>query len=319
MKRLYYGIKDGQIVSINGVNSGKTCGCVCPSCGEQLIAKKGEIMIHHFAHASTKDCEYGYETSLHLLAKDIIKNLNHFVLPKEKLNIMYYDPKNKESKNYPGLNDALDIKIDNVEIELPFDNMKPDIVIYSGEKKYFIEIFVTHKVDDAKREKIKNKLVDTIEINVSNIDKQTEYEALEEILLNDNERKYWVYNNKIETIIEKLQSKCKIPTIMHGLALHTEYCPRNVREYRGKSYANVTDNCWGCEYCLGVMEQKSLDENSYIICSAAENYSQSYKKTMDDTSLVCPQCKGKLVIRYGKFGKFFGCSNFPKCRYTRNI
>ena len=83
MKRLYYGIKDGQIVSINDVNSGKTCGCVCPSCGEQLIAKKGKIMIHHFAHASTKDCEYGYETSLHLLAKDIIKNLNHFVLPKE--------------------------------------------------------------------------------------------------------------------------------------------------------------------------------------------------------------------------------------------
>jgi len=317
MKRLYYGIKDGQIVSINDVNSGKTCGCVCPSCGEQLIAKKGEIMIHHFAHASTKDCEYGYETSLHLLAKDIIMNSNHFVLPKEKLNLIYYNVNNNEIKNYPSLTDALDIKIDNVEIELSFDNMKPDIVIYSGEKKYFIEIFVTHKIDDAKREKIKNKLVDTIEIDLSNIDKQTEYEALEEILLNDNERKYWIYNNKIETIIEKLQSKCKIPTTMHGFEWHTEYCPRNVREYYGKSYANVTDNCCGCEYCLGVTEQISSEEDSYVICSAAESYRKPIKK--EEKALNCPKCSGKLVIRYGTFVRFYGCSNFPRCNYTRKV
>lgn len=317
MKRLYYGIKDGQIVSINDVTSGKTCGCVCPSCGEQLIAKKGEIMIHHFAHASTKDCEYGYETSLHLLAKDIIKNLNHFVLPKEKLNYFYYNVNNNEVKNYPNLNDALDIKIDNVEIELPFDNMKPDIVIYSGEKKYFIEIFVTHKIDDVKLEKIKNKLVDTIEIGLSNIDKQAEHEALEEILLNDNERKYWIYNNKIETIIEKLQSKCKIPTTMHGFEWHTEYCPQNKREYRGNSYANVTDNCCRCEYCLGVTEQKSLEEDSYVICSASESHSKPIKN--EEKSLTCPLCKGKLVKRNGMYGNFYRCSNFPRCGYRRNV
>lgn len=27
----------------------------------------------------------------------------------------------------------------------------------------------------------------------------------------------------------------------------------------------------------------------------------------------------KLVVRNGKFGKFIGCSNYPKCRYTKNI
>ncbi len=30
----------------------------------------------------------------------------------------------------------------------------------------------------------------------------------------------------------------------------------------------------------------------------------------------CPQCGGKLIIRWGRFGKFVGCSNFPDCRYT---
>ncbi|MGG7047477.1 MULTISPECIES: type I DNA topoisomerase [unclassified Campylobacter] len=33
----------------------------------------------------------------------------------------------------------------------------------------------------------------------------------------------------------------------------------------------------------------------------------------------CPECGGELVERSGKFGKFIACSNFPKCKYSRNI
>lgn len=31
----------------------------------------------------------------------------------------------------------------------------------------------------------------------------------------------------------------------------------------------------------------------------------------------CPKCGGQLVERNGKYGKFVGCSNYPKCTYTR--
>lgn len=34
---------------------------------------------------------------------------------------------------------------------------------------------------------------------------------------------------------------------------------------------------------------------------------------------LCPKCGGELKKRSGKFGEFFGCSNFPDCRFTRNI
>ena len=31
----------------------------------------------------------------------------------------------------------------------------------------------------------------------------------------------------------------------------------------------------------------------------------------------CPECEdGQLILRYGRYGKFIGCSNFPKCRFT---
>lgn len=31
---------------------------------------------------------------------------------------------------------------------------------------------------------------------------------------------------------------------------------------------------------------------------------------------ICPKCGGNLIEREGKYGKFIGCSNFPKCRFV---
>ena len=33
----------------------------------------------------------------------------------------------------------------------------------------------------------------------------------------------------------------------------------------------------------------------------------------------CPDCGGELVKRKGRFGEFIACSNYPKCKYSRNI
>jgi len=42
------------------------------------------------------------------------------------------------------------------------------------------------------------------------------------------------------------------------------------------------------------------------------------KIPVEETDQVCPQCgKGKLVIRTGRFGKFFSCSTFPDCNFTK--
>ena len=32
----------------------------------------------------------------------------------------------------------------------------------------------------------------------------------------------------------------------------------------------------------------------------------------------CPRCGGNLVLRNGKYGQFYGCSNYPKCKYTHD-
>ena len=42
------------------------------------------------------------------------------------------------------------------------------------------------------------------------------------------------------------------------------------------------------------------------------------KKYRDQLENKCPECGGELVLRSGKFGEFYGCSNYPQCKYTRN-
>ena len=32
----------------------------------------------------------------------------------------------------------------------------------------------------------------------------------------------------------------------------------------------------------------------------------------------CPRCGGDLVLREGEYGKFYGCSNYPRCNYILN-
>ncbi len=35
---------------------------------------------------------------------------------------------------------------------------------------------------------------------------------------------------------------------------------------------------------------------------------------------TCPECgKGKLSVKFGKFGAFIGCSNYPECKYTKPL
>lgn len=44
------------------------------------------------------------------------------------------------------------------------------------------------------------------------------------------------------------------------------------------------------------------------------------KKTSFDNIVAgstCPHCSGKIVLRNGKRGRFLGCSNYPKCRFTK--
>lgn len=40
------------------------------------------------------------------------------------------------------------------------------------------------------------------------------------------------------------------------------------------------------------------------------------KTTYQIKNGICPQCGSKLIKREGRYGKFWGCSNYPRCKFT---
>lgn len=54
----------------------------------------------------------------------------------------------------------------------------------------------------------------------------------------------------------------------------------------------------------------------------SENLEKKYKEISkqkiaeEKTQEICPKCGANLIIKLGRFGKFYACPNFPKCKHT---
>lgn len=138
---------EGIITSIRDVERGSKCNCICPSCKANLIAKQGKIREWHFAHSAHHNCTNGAESSLHLAAKQVAAHSSKISIPSEDSTPEY-------------------LLIESAELEMSWDTdygrMIPDVCITSGSEIYFVEIIVTHTIDEQKREKINSLGVPTL-------------------------------------------------------------------------------------------------------------------------------------------------------------
>jgi DNA topoisomerase-1 len=53
------------------------------------------------------------------------------------------------------------------------------------------------------------------------------------------------------------------------------------------------------------------------LIEAADKEIDKKKIAEEKTDEVCPLCGKPLVIKLGRYGKFYACTGFPECRYTR--
>lgn len=56
---------------------------------------------------------------------------------------------------------------------------------------------------------------------------------------------------------------------------------------------------------------KAIDKKGNVIEKKTEE--------PEKTDMKCEKCGGDIVIRSSSYGRFYACSNFPKCRYTKAI
>ncbi|MBV9959848.1 MAG: topoisomerase DNA-binding C4 zinc finger domain-containing protein, partial [Acidobacteria bacterium] len=51
----------------------------------------------------------------------------------------------------------------------------------------------------------------------------------------------------------------------------------------------------------------------------AESTMRAAKQQAIPTEEVCENCGSQMVIKFGRFGQFLACSNYPECRTTREV
>ena len=82
------------------------------------------------------------------------------------------------------------------------------------------------------------------------------------------------------------------------------------------------------DYKIGTEEIKGISERILALNVDSQNLRSNHVETIreyireDNRKIsqgICPKCSGQLVRRDGKYGSFYGCSNYPKCRYTKKI
>ena len=196
-----------RIVNIDDVVNGLLCNCICPHCKQKLVAKNdGLKREHHFAHYSGIECKGARMSTLHLLAQQIIEEKKEIMLPDYQGE--YYE---KETKS---------VKFDDIWLEKTVEDLRPDCICIKRdnrgeEHKLWVEILVTHEVDDAKQKKIRAHKVACIEIDLSDlIDTDYSEDSIAHRLQNEKENKRWVncpqydeQNAKLKTEYEKEESK----------------------------------------------------------------------------------------------------------------
>ncbi len=137
--------------------------------------------------------------------------------------------------------------------------------------------------------KKKNKFYNPIRQNYGHI------KALEESLNIDysNFISLIVFSNQVKLKIDNNTNVVKTGNIIKTIKMYNEIKLEDINKLANEIKSlNITDS-------------KKREEH-------VDNIKQSI-------NTICPKCGGTLVKRKSKYGKFLGCSNYPKCQYIKNI
>lgn len=208
---IFWALKNGDLVHISEVESGLNCNCICPSCKKKLEAHKGivPLKVHHFKHHEFCNCISGHETSIHLAAKKLISEKKEVLLP----NLYNLLPE----FGYKKLQSQKKYKVNKVIEEYRIDNFQPDIYLEIPVKNknnkniiniipLFVEIAVTHFIDDDKKKKIQEKGISTIEINLRKVSQISNNEMLWAELTNPQNIQ-WIFHSKLKRLSEEKEQE----------------------------------------------------------------------------------------------------------------
>lgn len=188
---------DGSLCAIEEAERGLACQCTCLACNANLVARKGNLRRWSFAHQANQQaaCEFAAETALHYAMKELIAQEKRVFVPQLDVSVSRdtsYGEKVNHSYSVPGKM----VELDSVELEYSVNPIRPDIVAISAGRRLFIEVIVTHGVDDKKLAHIERIGASAFKIDLRSQTRAVDREMLRRIALTPSVEKSWIYHRR---------------------------------------------------------------------------------------------------------------------------
>ena len=123
--------------------------------------------------------------------------------------------------------------------------------------------------------------------------------------------KFNIGNDPIKTLDERIENLIKNGVSKNNLISHIHQTIENLQNGEMKE----------CPKCKQIRSIEDFRDDSLItgygrFCKFCKGY-VSVGKIEATSDKICPKCGSKMILRRGRYGKFYGCSRFPYCRGTR--
>lgn len=126
---------------------------------------------------------------------------------------------------------------------------------------------------------------------------------------------------------------CKYACDMDDQGKPVQGVPTTQTMKMGDKIITITRRCPSCD---SSMEERNSERGTYHACTAwptcrfvekvaatpipaNESAKDAYDRRAKTGHPSCPDCRSEMVRRSGKYGDFWGCSTYPRCRGTRNM
>ena len=249
----------------------------------------------HFRHGKGADCLATGEKRLHLLAKEILEEVQMIMLPPlskgENGQLLHFDRVDKEDTD--------------AETKL-----RPDCTCYYGDKVMWVEFKRTHQVDTKKAEKIRKREVDCIEIDLNEFLEDQDKESVERFLVQSDRCREWIYNKELKFWKKNFSTKVAteyIPEIYTPLPQHFALDENNHLVYANKDLPDKEYTCPSCGNTLKLM-QPLYDPHFLHIGNVYCSNDKYIKISAREAIRKCFETEGKFEVK-------ISCTSEDTCRF----
>ncbi|GAB1257719.1 hypothetical protein NBRC116494_22210 [Aurantivibrio plasticivorans] len=210
--KLGWGLHDtGRMLHIADADRGKQCNCICPDCKNPLIARQGEKVVWHFAHAVPIECNG--ESVLHRAAKQAIvdaANQQESISLPDKSGIVTLRSSRGKSFQRTWSMQPQNLRLFSAKQEV---KIRPDLIADvltqgEGEQELAIEIYVTHAKTEVEADKYEDVKLSCIEIDLSEIPWNSTSEEIKDAVLQKAPKK-WIYCDYEYLLIEQTKKELR--------------------------------------------------------------------------------------------------------------